>query len=509
MSVAANESRPRDYSAAWGNRTRRHSSHEVAVAGATRPDRSEARPLGELNFFCRRVSDHGTNVVSALFTFQNRPENGSCRPPPTARKAHVGNASRQQISPCLTLEPRVRSRGGFTHSSGLPPVPPPPGSLPLVFSSVVPPTNLGYCPLKVENWFINIRMREWRPAMRRALDHAEVSQRHAAVRGARKRAKYPVAISSFRHIALLTLQGAVVLAKYLSGRHPAIVCIGRLMVFLWYWRAMLVFNWMLQQVGFYQPTVPQQIAFARRSFDTSKASHHASLPHTPFFSDFPVLFLPSFAVFRRPVHTRSFPGSCSTPRMETCSRRYNGTGDPILFVVSVAVVKACSLNRWVGVYLKHGGERHTPNECAPATNRQQQKKQEGCCCPLSSHTWKFVIFDSQSSLPTRSSLARPPGCFVAETERGRGLSLRRMREATTGPSSTPKVALPPCRFFVSRLLSDPPRNPASPFACFFQFLEEREMGRSSALVPPPSLQRFIGAQGFAAFSGDRPNKRSR
>lgn len=27
---------------------------------------------------------------------------------------------------------------------------------------------------QVENWFINIRMREWRPAMRRALDHAEV-----------------------------------------------------------------------------------------------------------------------------------------------------------------------------------------------------------------------------------------------------------------------------------------------------------------------------------------------
>lgn len=30
---------------------------------------------------------------------------------------------------------------------------------------------------QVENWFINIRMREWRPAMRRALDHAEVSHR--------------------------------------------------------------------------------------------------------------------------------------------------------------------------------------------------------------------------------------------------------------------------------------------------------------------------------------------
>eukprot|EP00752_Nemacystus_decipiens_P011080 g9844.t1 len=44
---------------------------------------------------------------------------------------------------------------------------------------------------------------------------------------------------------------------------------------------------------------------------------------------------------------------------------------------------------------------------------------------------------------------------------------------------------------------------------FKKFLEEREMGRSSALVPPPSLQRFIGAQGFAAFSGDRPSKRSR
>lgn len=27
---------------------------------------------------------------------------------------------------------------------------------------------------QVENWFINVRMREWRPAMRRALDHAEV-----------------------------------------------------------------------------------------------------------------------------------------------------------------------------------------------------------------------------------------------------------------------------------------------------------------------------------------------
>eukprot|EP00903_Cladosiphon_okamuranus_P007131 g6928.t1 len=42
---------------------------------------------------------------------------------------------------------------------------------------------------------------------------------------------------------------------------------------------------------------------------------------------------------------------------------------------------------------------------------------------------------------------------------------------------------------------------------FKKFLEEREMGRSSALVPPPSLQRFIGAQGFAAFSGDRPRPR--
>ena len=36
------------------------------------------------------------------------------------------------------------------------------------------------------------------------------------------------------------------------------------------------------------------------------------------------------------------------------------------------------------------------------------------------------------------------------------------------------------------------------------------MGRSSSLVPPPSLQRFIGADGFAAFVGERrPSKRSR
>ncbi|CAM9965324.1 unnamed protein product, partial [Hapterophycus canaliculatus] len=45
---------------------------------------------------------------------------------------------------------------------------------------------------------------------------------------------------------------------------------------------------------------------------------------------------------------------------------------------------------------------------------------------------------------------------------------------------------------------------------FKKFLEDREMGRDSTMVPPPSLQRFIGAQGFAAFSGDsRPIKRSR
>lgn len=37
---------------------------------------------------------------------------------------------------------------------------------------------------QVENWFINIRMREWRPAMRRALDHAEVATDHGAGRKA-------------------------------------------------------------------------------------------------------------------------------------------------------------------------------------------------------------------------------------------------------------------------------------------------------------------------------------
>lgn len=35
------------------------------------------------------------------------------------------------------------------------------------------------------------------------------------------------------------------------------------------------------------------------------------------------------------------------------------------------------------------------------------------------------------------------------------------------------------------------------------------MGHGSALVPPPSLQRFIGAEGFAAFVGERSNKRMR
>ncbi|CAM9729394.1 unnamed protein product [Laminaria digitata] len=44
---------------------------------------------------------------------------------------------------------------------------------------------------------------------------------------------------------------------------------------------------------------------------------------------------------------------------------------------------------------------------------------------------------------------------------------------------------------------------------FKKFLEEREMGHGSALVPPPSLQRFIGAEGFAAFVGERSNKRMR
>ncbi|CAM9883409.1 unnamed protein product, partial [Sphacelaria rigidula] len=44
---------------------------------------------------------------------------------------------------------------------------------------------------------------------------------------------------------------------------------------------------------------------------------------------------------------------------------------------------------------------------------------------------------------------------------------------------------------------------------FKKFLEEREMGNNSSLVPPPSLQRFIGAEGFAAFVGDRSHKRSR
>ncbi|CAM9221779.1 unnamed protein product [Ectocarpus sp. 4 AP-2014] len=45
---------------------------------------------------------------------------------------------------------------------------------------------------------------------------------------------------------------------------------------------------------------------------------------------------------------------------------------------------------------------------------------------------------------------------------------------------------------------------------FKKFLEERQMGHGSTLVPPPSLQRFIGAQGFAAFAGDgRASKRSR
>ncbi len=52
--------------------------------------------------------------------------------------------------------------------------------------------------------------------------------------------------------------------------------------------------------------------------------------------------------------------------------------------------------------------------------------------------------------------------------------------------------------------------PSLPICHVFQFLEEREMGRNSTLVPPPSLQRFIGADGFAAFVGEpRPSKRSR
>lgn len=41
----------------------------------------------------------------------------------------------------------------------------------------------------------------------------------------------------------------------------------------------------------------------------------------------------------------------------------------------------------------------------------------------------------------------------------------------------------------------------------YQFLEERATGTSSTLVPPPSLQRFIGPEGFAAFVGDTIRKR--
>ncbi|CAN0211439.1 unnamed protein product [Ascophyllum nodosum] len=38
---------------------------------------------------------------------------------------------------------------------------------------------------------------------------------------------------------------------------------------------------------------------------------------------------------------------------------------------------------------------------------------------------------------------------------------------------------------------------------FKKFLEEREQGKGGGLVPPPSLQRFIGADSFAAFVGDK------
>lgn len=55
----------------------------------------------------------------------------------------------------------------------------------------------------------------------------------------------------------------------------------------------------------------------------------------------------------------------------------------------------------------------------------------------------------------------------------------------------------------------PARTPPLPLLFIFQFVEERESGRASTLVPPPSLQRFIGAQGYAKFSGERPLKRLR
>lgn len=57
-------------------------------------------------------------------------------------------------------------------------------------------------------------------------------------------------------------------------------------------------------------------------------------------------------------------------------------------------------------------------------------------------------------------------------------------------------------------------NASSRFVTYFllarQFLEERELGKASTVVPPPSLQRFIGAEGFAAFiGGDKSHKRHR
>lgn len=79
------------------------------------------------------------------------------------------------------------------------------------------------------------------------------------------------------------------------------------------------------------------------------------------------------------------------------------------------------------------------------------------------------------------------------------------------PSTHPSVSSPlACE---CRSLCLPPHVPSSTpplfSSTFVQFLEEREMGNNSTLVPPPSLQRFIGAEGFAAFVGDRGNKRPR
>lgn len=254
--------------------------------------------------------------------------------------------------------------------------------------------------------------------MRRALDHAEVSRW-----GTRRRKPRKVVLSCLGNKSRLSVHRSLacradwiglMLAKYHAGSLPAIFASfpGG---FCLYWRSVPSILYVQGFTGVCDKgTAVLRMAFSLRLpfevLSSSRREPHLSPSPSVFFRLPQPFRLPSF---RRPARTRSFPGSCSTPRTATSSRRYGGSDHLLLFLAAEAA---------------------------------------------------------------RSTVGQNVLC--------------------TGAS--PSLILPP-RIHAPSLAPFP--------VC--QFLEEREMGRSSVLVPPPSLQRFIGAQGFGAFSGDRPSKRSR